>query len=82
MSVWDATIDDNTWKAEVLRESDHRGTLVVTKTDDATEILREPVGLSFSAINGPDVDDVNMWQVMVIEAIDHYNAQHKETEQS
>jgi len=79
-SVWEATVDNNTWKAQVTRDSDYRGTLAVTKVDDGTEILRESVGLSYRAIFGPDADDVHLWMVMSIEAIDHYNAHHTEKE--
>jgi hypothetical protein len=73
--VWEGTVDDQTWEVKVVRVSDYRGTLTVTRISDQKEILREEVGLAYQAIFGPDVDDLNMWQVMSIEAIDHFNAQ-------
>lgn len=74
--VWTATLDDHTWRADVVRsEQDHEGILTVTRVADDTEILRETVDLSFNARFGPDVDDVNMWCAMAIEAVDKHNAE-------
>lgn len=83
--VWSVTVDDHTWLAEVTRIPPGEGVvdaisineavLTVTRISDDEEILRTNVGLAYDALFGPDVDDVNLWTVMVIEAIDHFNAQ-------
>lgn len=76
--IWEATVDDHAWKAEVngMDTNAYRGVLTVRRVADDKEILREEVGLSFGAKFGPDVDDVNLWGAMVIGSIDHFEAQH------
>jgi hypothetical protein len=78
--IWEATVDDHTWKAEVngIESNNYRGVLTVRRLSDDKEILREEVGLSFGAVFGPDVSDVNLWGAMVLGSIDHYLAQHPE----
>jgi len=76
--IWSGTLDDDhTWQADVNRVGSYRGVLTVTRIADNEEILHEDVVLDYGAIFGPDIADVQMWTVMVIEAIDHYNAQQK-----
>ena len=75
--IWQATVDDSTWRVEVQgTEQPHLGVLVVSRMESREEILREEVNLAYGAIFGPDVSDVQMWMVASIEAIDKYNAQH------
>lgn len=78
--IWEATVDDATWKAEVngIESNNYRGVLTVHRVSDDKEILREEVPLSYGAVFGPDVSDVNLWGSMVIGSIDHYLAQHPE----
>jgi len=78
--IWEGTVDDGTWEVQVKRESDYRATLTVTRISDSEEILCEEDGLAYRAVFGPDVDDVNLWMTMGIEAIDHYNAQHPDAQ--
>jgi hypothetical protein len=59
-----------------IESNEYRGVLTVRRLADDKEILREEVGLSYGARFGPDVDDVNLWGQMVINTIDHYEAQH------
>lgn len=75
--IWEATVDNHAWHAKVvgIETNQYRGILTVTRTEDGKEILHEEVGLSFQAMFGPDVDDVNLWGQMVIGAIDHFEAQ-------
>lgn len=82
--IWEATVDDHTWKAQVdgIESNQYRGVLTVRRLSDDKEILREEVGLSFGAVFGPDVSDVNLWGSMVIGSIDHYEAQHPEEKTS
>ena len=81
-AIWEATVDGGTWAAVVLRTTESQGELIVTKINDGEVILSERVGLMFGAMFGPDVDDVRMWQHMAVEAVDHYNAHHKETHET
>jgi hypothetical protein len=80
--IWEATVDDHAWKAQVdgIESNNYRGVLTVRRLSDDKEILREEVGLSYGAIFGPDVSDVNLWGAMVLGSIDHYLAQHPEEE--
>lgn len=68
--VWQNTVDGGKWGCKVVRESDYRGRLVVWDVKGENVILDEPVGLSYGAVFGPDVDDVAAWQETVITAID------------
>jgi len=75
--IWESTVDQGTYNAKVVDGESGMGVITVTRIEDDKEILREEVGLSFGAQFGPDVDDVRMWQVMVIDAIDHFVAQEQ-----
>lgn len=68
--VWEATVDGNTWKAQVVRTGDYTGTLEVYRVDGNDLIHSESVGLSYQAIFGPDVEDVAEWQVKALDVID------------
>ena len=50
--VWSSKLD-NKYTVEVTRTEPYRGELTVT--DGSTVLHREPVGLSFDALFGPDV---------------------------
>ena len=78
--IWEATVDDHAWKAEVngIEANNYRGVLTVRRVSDDKEILCEEVALSYGAVFGPDVSDVNLWGQMVLGSIDHYLAQHPE----
>lgn len=73
--VWQATIDGRAWLATVVATGEAEAVLTVRRVSDEHEILRENVGLTFGAIFGPDVSDVQMWSVMIVEAIDKFNAE-------
>lgn len=71
MNVWEATLDDR-YECQVIRTEDpYKGILLIH--DGTREILREEVGLSYAAQFGPDVDDVQLWQDMCIQAVDKDN---------
>lgn len=70
--VWQSTVDKGVWNAVVEDTTPGKGELVVSRIEDGKVILTEEVTLAYNAIFGPDVDDVRMWQVMTIEAIDHF----------
>ena len=84
--IWMATVDADSWRVKVTRVTHGQGELTVTQIKDDGEdgevILSETVGLMFGAVFGPDVDDVRMWQHMAVEAVDHYNAHHKESHET
>ncbi len=69
--VWSSKLD-NRYLLEVHRISDYHGKLFVfdhNKNDQ--EIACWDVGLSYGAIFGPDVADVNEWQEKVLNFIDN-----------
>lgn len=70
--VWFRTVDDNTWACQVVRTSEYKGLLTVTRLSDGKEILSQHVGLAYDALFGPDLDDVEDWKETCIEAIDNY----------
>lgn len=69
--VWEVTLDDNTWSAKVVRLTDYTGELTVTEVSTGEVVHRETVGLSYQAIFGPDVSDVEDWQSKVLDVIDN-----------
>lgn len=71
-SVWSATVDGNTWRAEVTRLGDRRGLLEISRVSDGHVIHTEEVGLSYGAVFGPDMDDVWYWQTVTLEVVDKF----------
>lgn len=70
--IWDQTLDNGTFRVQVLGTSNGTGHLVVTKEDDGTVLHEEDVALAYGAIFGPDVADVTAWQNITIRAVDEY----------
>lgn len=72
--VWRSKLD-NRYLIEVHRTDDSHGKLYVfdhNKGDQ--EIFSQEVGLSYGAMFGPDVADVNEWQEKVLDFVDNaYN---------
>jgi len=66
--IWEQTVDQGTYVCYVERLSDYTGMLYVERSGE--EVMKEPVGLSYRALFGPDVADVAEWQERCIEAID------------
>jgi len=77
--VWSVTADNHAWNIQVTRLSERAARFTVTNSETGEEIVNDAVSLAYGALFGPDVDDVNMWAAMAIEAIDHYYQHHKET---
>lgn len=65
--IWSVTLDDR-YIVTVDRTGDYTGELAIHLDDK--ELLREPVGLSYGALFGPDVDDVQTWQRRAIKFVD------------
>lgn len=70
--VWDNTLDQGAYRAQVQRDDNepYRGLLVVVD-DNGNVIHKEQVGLAYAARFGPDVDDVNTWMERTVEVIDN-----------
>ncbi|HKU24530.1 MAG TPA: hypothetical protein VJQ54_03605 [Candidatus Sulfotelmatobacter sp.] len=65
--VWTSTLDGR-YKVTVTRTGDYHGELTISEGDQV--LHREPVGLSYGAIFGPDVSDVADWQQIAVEFVD------------
>jgi len=66
--VWSSTLDGR-YAIKVTRLAPYRGELTIT--EGTTVLHREPVGLSFDALFGPDVADVASWQEIAIKFVDN-----------
>ncbi len=73
--LWENTVDQPVaYVVYVEHTADaYRGELVA-ETVDGTELLREPVGISFGGPFGPDVDDVADWRARGMAAIEAWEA--------
>ena len=69
--VWHNTVDNETWSTDVHRIAPYRGLLTVTEVATGETVHAEEVGLSYQAIFGPDIDDVESWKGKCIDVIDH-----------
>ena len=67
--IWESTVDEK-FHCSVTRIDEYSGRLVVKDTNNQL-FLDQEVGLSYSAIFGPDISDVLDWQNLCLEAIDH-----------
>lgn len=67
--VWEGTLDDR-YLCVVLRKRAYLGQLTVTDTETDEVLLGRDVALTYDAIVGPDVADVDKWQDMTAEAVD------------
>jgi len=71
-AVWSTGIDDGEFSAQVIQDGDHTGVFTVVVNDTDEELINEKVTLSYGAIFGPDVDDVEEWKARALDAIDEY----------
>lgn len=78
--VWANTVDQGRFTVAVHPDpgDNYLGTLVVNVAESKEELLSRRVGLSYGAIFGPDVDDVNQWMALSIEVIDAWLANRGE----
>ena len=77
--VWTATVDDNTWRVDVVRRGQYEADLEIYRVADESLVHSEPVGLSYQALFGPDIDDVVQWQNRAIEIIDSQEDSNEST---
>jgi hypothetical protein len=70
--VWWTRLDQR-WQVEVHRTDNYNGILCIFDHSDCDALRHsEPVGLSYGAICGPDVEDVASWQdkaILVVDAL-------------
>lgn len=73
-STWQSDLDGH-YDVRVLRtEKTHVGTLRITDTRDGTVLLEETVSVSYGAVFGPDIADIELWQqraITVVDALPH-----------
>jgi hypothetical protein len=76
--IWASFVDQGTWYVwvEGVEGDDYLGHLNIKDVKTDTLVHREPVGVSYGARFGPDVDDTNYWQERAIEAIDNPDGRH------
>lgn len=77
--VYDNTVDSGAFRVAVERIGDYRGRFTVAHQPSGDVLLDEEVGLSYGAIFGPDVADVDEWQGRAIGVIDGWYASHGQT---
>ena len=76
--VWWSRLDGH-YQIEVQRVDDYRGELCVFDHDqDDRLIVHEPVTLSYGAVFGPDVSDVDVWQERAIHLVDGRRGEDQE----
>lgn len=85
MDIVYATTLDNRYEVKVIRTGNYCANLILTDNTTGEVLLTEPTSLSYSAIVGPDVDDVADWQQRAITFVDNRDLgsnQNKEPELS
>jgi hypothetical protein len=70
MNIWEDTVDNETWKVQVVDKGSYKGELQIIRLADDELVHSEPVAVSFDAIFGPYYRDVMQWQDRAIEVID------------
>lgn len=68
--IWWTRLDKR-YQVEVQRKGDYEGTLFLWDHErDDERIFGKAVTLPYQAIFGPDVDDVALWESIVLEFVD------------
>ncbi len=76
--VWWSRLD-NRYQVEVQRSGEKTGTLIIFDHNDCDKaIFKSNVGLSYGALFGPDVMDVELWQNMATDAVDGKTKEREE----
>ncbi len=66
--IWQDDLDKGTYSATVTRIAPYHGLLVLTR--GKTIVLQENVGMMYNAEFGPDMEDVRLWERIVLAAAD------------
>jgi hypothetical protein len=67
--VWTATLDDR-YVITVSRTDENSGSLRIVDSVSGNELHTAPVTLSYGALFGPDIDDVQEWQEIAVGVVD------------
>lgn len=65
--VWKSTLDGR-YEVAVTRTASFQGELTLSEAGQV--LFRQPVGLMYGAIFGPDVGDVEAWQEIAVYFVD------------
>lgn len=65
--IWSSRLDD-TFDVKVERLAPYNGELVIIQ--DGKELLRETVSISYNALFGPDIADLDQWTQRCCEFVD------------
>lgn len=68
-NIWTAQLD-NRYDCKVTRKDQSTGVLTVIDTNTGNELINEEVVLSYDALFGPDIMDINSWEGRILEVID------------
>jgi hypothetical protein len=73
MNAWSNSVDGGKYVAYVEYDGTHAGWLIVKEGDGPSGVVihREPTGIYYGAIFGPDMDDVARWSERTLEVIDN-----------
>jgi hypothetical protein len=72
--VWWSRLDGR-YQIEVQRLDERQGVLrIFDHANGNTQIHDEPVGLSYGAVFGPDVADVDDWRERAVRVVDAHSA--------
>ena len=74
--IWEGRFDDR-YQCRVTRKGDYQGILTVTDEQTKEQLLEEEVSLSYGAIVGPDIFDVQEWQSRSTEIVDEREAKSR-----
>jgi hypothetical protein len=67
--IWSSGLDEK-YRCTVTREDAYSGTLRISLANTDEELTAKPVGLSYGAVVGPDMADVQEWQEFCISFVD------------
>ncbi len=68
--VWQATLDDR-YDCRVERTGERQGELIVEDTrGERLVLLTQTVSLSYGAVFGPDIADVQEWEALCEKVVD------------
>lgn len=71
-TIYDGTIDNKTYRLTVKRTEPYKGRMIVSVEESGKILLDKEVVLSYDALLGPDVADLDAWQTEAIEVIDKH----------
>ena len=71
--VWWTRLDGR-YQIEVHRSGENNGVLhIFDHFENDKHVFEKPVSLSYGAVFGPDVGDINDWKSMAVDFVDNHN---------